>query len=683
MSCVRPRHPWRQPSVAAGARSAPFAIVAASFARRQARRPVSTGELWGKATFGLALFCALGAGGRAAAAELAPPVASYTIEAVLDPEARALSGTAVLRWRNPSRVATDELFIHLYLNAFANNRTSLMAGMRDAAERFVERYPDPWGRIDVAAIHIGERDVGSALQFVSPDDANSNDHTLARLPLARPVRPGETVEVRFDFSARLPRAFMRAGHAAPFFFVAQWFPKLAVFRDGHWHAHQYHAASEFFADFGTYDVTLTVPANYVLGSTGEVRSERDNGDGTKTVVIFAEAVHDFAWTADPRFQVIEERIGGVRVRLLMQPHHRAQAARYLDALDAAIARYTEWFGPYPYPLLTAVDPGPGGFAAGGMEYPMLITLGTAWWMPAGLRVPELLAVHEFGHQYWYGMVATDEVNEAWLDEGINSYVEGLIMDETYGAEHSYIDLFGIGVGAVALERFRYLSAGDWDPIQTPSYKMLDRASYRSTTYAKAALVLRTLAGQLGAVELRDALRTYVDTWRFRHPTSRDWREVIDARSADDLAPLFSQLFDGTGVLDYAVARIDVREVPPLRPALQETLGGAAPALASPYRSEVIIERRGEVRMPVDIVVTFDDGSQTRETWNGLERWYRIDVTSTHQAAVAVVDPDGKLALDVNRLNNSRMRTPATRGVIRLAGRWGLWLQGALLALTGF
>jgi hypothetical protein len=617
------------------------------------------------------------------AAEPPAPVASYTIEAVLDPDARALSGSVVVHWRNPSRVPTDELYVHLYLNAFANNHTTLMTGMREDAERFLARHVDPWGRIDLAAVHIGDRDVSGELEFVSPDDGNPADHTLARLPLARPVRPGETLELRFDYVARLPRIFMRAGHAAPFFFVAQWFPKLAVFKDGRWHAHQYHAESEFFADFGTYDVTLTVPAADVIGFTGEARSERDNGDGTKTVVVHAENVHDFAWTADPRFRVIEDRIGAVRVRLLLQPDHVTQAPRFLTALRAAMTRYDEWFGAYPYPVLTLVDPGPGGLGAAGMEYPMLITVATAWWMPAGLRIPELLTVHEFGHQYWYGMVANDEVNEAWLDEGINSYVEGLIMDDTYGAGHSYIDLFGVGVGAVPLERFRYLAAGDWDPIDKPSFKMLDRDSYRSTVYAKAALVLRTLDHLLGGERLREALRTYVDTWRFRHPTSHDWRTLVDDQAAEDLAPLFSQLLDGSGVLDYAVARVDVREVPALRPLLQEDVHGAPPAETPRYRSEVVVERRGDVRMPVDVVITFDDGSVTREAWDGIDRWYRIDITSTHQAAYAVVDPDDKLPLDVNRLNNSRMSTPATRGTIRLAGRWGVWLQGALLALNGF
>jgi hypothetical protein len=479
----------------------------------------------------LALLLALLARPAAAAAgELAPRVASYGIDAVLDPQAREVSGSAVVRWRNPTRTPTDELFVHLYLNAFANNRTSLLTGMREAGERFLSRYPDAWGRIDLAAIHLGERDVTGDLQFVSPDDGNPHDRTLARLPLAKPVRPGETIELRFDFVARLPRLFMRAGHAAPFFFVAQWFPKLAVFKDGQWRAHQYHAVSEFFADFGTYDVRLTVPSAYVVGATGELRDEHDNGDGTKTVTVHADDVHDFAWTADPRFRVVEEHVGDVRVRLLVQPHHLDQAPRYLGALRAAIARYADWFGPYPYPVLTVVDPGPGGFGAAGMEYPMLITVGTAWWMPAGLRFPEMITVHEFGHQYWYGMVANDEVNEAWLDEGINSYVEGAIMDDTYGAEHSYVDLFGFGVGALALERFRYLAAGEWDPIDTPSFKMLDRDSYASTVYAKAALVLRTIDRALGDDRLRDALRAYFDTWRFRHPSSHDWRTLVDERA---------------------------------------------------------------------------------------------------------------------------------------------------------
>src|SRR5262249_57390475 len=163
---------------------------------------------------------------------------------------------------------------------------------------------------------------------------------------------------------------------------------------------------------------------------------------------------------------------------------------------AALQRYREWIGPYPYPLLTIVDPGPGGSRAGGMEYPTLITVGTAWWLPRGLRLPEIVTVHEFGHQYWYGMVASNEFEEAWLDEGINSYVEGRIMDDAYGAA-SYVDLFGLRFSSRTLQRLRYLANAQHDPLTRPAWQFLDRASYSAVTYAKTALVLDTLEGLVG------------------------------------------------------------------------------------------------------------------------------------------------------------------------------------------
>ncbi|MEO8605281.1 MAG: M1 family metallopeptidase, partial [bacterium] len=570
----------------------------------------------------------------AGAAAAAPtPAVDYRIEARLDADARTVTGRVHARWRNPSRAPVDALYLHLYLNAFESNRTTLMLGVRDEAERWFARYPSGWGRIDLAALRIDGRDVLGTLEFVRPDDGNADDRTLARLPLAHAVPPHGEVELEADFIATLPRIFMRTGHAAPFFCVAQWFPKLAAFRDGAWRAHQFHATSEFSADFGTYDVAITVPDDYVVGYTGVAREQRDNGDGTQTIEVHAEAVHDFAWVADPRFVVVEDRIGETPVRLLLQPQHRAQATRYLTALRAAMTRYADWIEPYPYPSLTVVDPGPGGFGAAGMEYPMLITVGTSRWLPAGVRLPELLTVHEFGHQYWYGVVATDEVEEPWLDEGVNSYVEGLIMDAAYGPG-SYLDWLGLQVDAVASQRWSYLDNGQWDPVAMPSFRMLDRASYHATAYAKTALVLATVAGEIGADRLLQGLGDYARSWRFRHPSERDFRASLSASSGRDLQPLLETLLHGTGTLDYAVERLEVRRVPPRAPS-----GGAAamPSAETPrYRSEVIIARRGELRLPVDILVSYEDGSQTRETWDGEGRWRRIDATSTRQADFAIV-----------------------------------------------
>ena len=607
------------------------------------------------------------------------PAVEYRIEARLDAEARTVSGRLHARWRKPSQAPVEALYLHLYLNAFDSNRTTLMLGARDEAERWFARHPDCWGRIDLAGLRVDGRDVLGQLEFVRPDDGNPDDRTLARVLLPRPLAPRGEVELEADFIATLPRIFMRTGHAAPFFCVAQWFPKLAAFRDGGWRAHQFHASSEFSADFGTYDVALTVPLDYVVGYTGAARDTRDNGDGSKTIEVHAEAVHDFVWVADPRFVVVEPRVGDTPVRLLVQPHHRRQASRYVDALRAAMSRYAEWIEPYPYPGLTVVDPGPGGFGAAGMEYPMLITVGTWSWLPAGVRLPELLTVHEFGHQYWYGVVANDEVEEPWLDEGINTYVEGLIMDAAYGPA-SYVDWLGLQVDALATQRWSYLENGQWDPIATPSFRMLDRASYHATAYAKTALALGTIGGQIGAERLLAGLGDYARAWRFRHPSERDFRASLTASSGRDLQPLLEQLLHGTGRLDYAVERVEVRPLPPRAPAP----GPAAMPSAEPprYRSEIVVARRGELRLPVEVLVAYEDGGETRETWDGEGRWYRISATGTRQAAYAVVDPDHKLPLDVDWLNNSRMRDPGTRGIWRLAGRWGLWLQAMLLAISG-
>jgi hypothetical protein len=314
-----------------------------------------------------------------------------------------------------------------------------------------------------------------------------------------------------------------------------------------------------------------------------------------------------------------------------------------------------------------------------MEYPMLITGGTAWWMPRGARLPEMLAVHEFGHQYWYGLVASDEVASPWLDEGVNSYVEGVIMDETYGAPGSYLDLFGLTLDATSMQRLRYLTAPARDPIVTAAHLFADRRSYASIAYAKTALVLRTLEHAIGREKLLAALGGYQRRWRFRHPPSGELQKVLEDAAGKKRTGWVRAALQGTGAVDYAVSSLAVREVAPLE---GRDVAPAA-AAAESYRAEVVVDRRGELASPVDLLVAFDDGSETRESWDGESRWRRFEITSNVRAAWAVVDPERKLPLDVNRIDDSRMRSPGTRGVVRLAGRWGLWMQGLLHVLTAW
>jgi len=370
----------------------------------------------------------------------------------------------------------------------------------------------------------------------------------------------------------------------------------------------------------------------------------------------------------------------------VQPRHARQAERYLTAARAAIERYGQWIGPYPYKTLTMVDPGPGALGTGGMEYPTLITLGTAWWMPRGLRVPEVVTVHEFGHQYWYGMVANNEFEEAWLDEGINSFVEALIMDDAYGPA-SYVDLFGLQADSLADARAAYLRSTSRDPLARAAWQFVDRESYASISYAKTTLVLDTLARQYGKEVILKALAEYFDKWRFRHPNGREFLGILNRAVGKDLTAYFDQVVYGTGVVDYAVTSVESTEFRGLTGRAFE--GTRAGELRKPedeeplrHQNEIIVERLGEVALPVKIDVKFDDGTAATEQWDGIDRWKRFEYVGTQRIEWAIVDPDGALPLDVNRLNNSRMREAGTRGIVRLTSRWAFWFQSLLHVLTG-
>ena len=621
-----------------------------------------------------------------AAAALAAPVANYQITAVYDAASHTITARQRLTWHNRSTEAATDLWLHLYLNAFANNRSSFARQRRDDWQEWAERYPNGWGYTEVSSVRLGPTDLTARLQFVHPDDDNVDDRTVVRVLLPQPVPPGGTIAIDVDFVSRLPRILSRSGHAGPFALVAQWFPKVGVYRDGAWRCHQYHGTTEFFADFGAYDVSLTVPANGVVGATGTLVDERVNQDGTQTLRFRAEDVHDFAWTIDPRFRVVQESVDGTLVRLLLQPTHLHQAERHLAAVRAALRYYRTHLGAYPYLTLTVVDPGPGASGAGGMEYPTLITVGTAWWIPARLRLPEVIIIHEVGHQYWYGMVANNEAAEAWLDEGVNSYFEARIMEAAYGPA-AYLDLFGLRLDGWTLQRLGYLRSPQRDPLTRPGWQFIDADSYAAISYDKAALVLRSLDRRLGGDRLQTALAGYLSAWRFKHPERDDLLESIQSSVGEDLRWYFDQVVADTDLLDYAVTSVESSKIGTfaghsLRDGRAGTEDAPADGGKARYRNEVIVERLGSVRVPVEVEVRFDDGSAVHERWDGQDRWQRFEYTGEQRVDAAVVDPDHTTPLDANLLNNSRRRTPGAAGIARLAGRWGFWFQNLLWALTG-
>ncbi len=211
---------------------------------------------------------------------------------------------------------------------------------------------------------------------------------------------------------------------------------------------------------------------------------------------------------------ISHRLGPVKIHVLALAAHPKAGPRYLDIIQKTMAQFDHRYGPYPYKIITVIDPEPGS-EIGGMEYPTLFTGDTSWYDPTHLT--ELTAEHEFGHQYWYGMVATNEFEDAWLDEGINSYTEVGVLAAILGPNNSVFNRSYANAGDSELQRFEYLVKPDYDPVTRWAFKFRDSTSYGGITYGKSATLLATLEGIIGRDTMDEAMRTYFLRYRFTHP----------------------------------------------------------------------------------------------------------------------------------------------------------------------
>lgn len=341
----------------------------------------------------------------------------------MDPEAKRLTGTETLTWSNRGELPVSELYFHMYPNAFKSLHTTFMR------EKLADDGEAPLtapGYMEVASIH-GEdgQDLTESVQYVRPDDGNPDDDTLMKLALPCALQPGASIKQDLQFSVAMPNLFRRFGIAGDFLMGAQWFPKMAVYEpagtrgrtEEGWDLHQYPANSEFYADFGEYDVAIRTPQVYKIAATGRKLHDKMVRNGLREQRFRAADVHDFAWAASPHFIERErDTAHGVTIRLFLDPRHEGLQERYLRGAAAMLDFYYDWYGPYPYREVTIVVPREQGKGAGGMEYPNLVVVAPAVETNPGLNLERVMA-HELAHQYWYGIVANNEFEEAWLDEG--------------------------------------------------------------------------------------------------------------------------------------------------------------------------------------------------------------------------------------------------------------------------
>lgn len=668
--------------------------------------------------------------------------ASYRIRASLDPKKHEIVATGTLVWRNLERQPADRLVFHLYQNAFKSHASTFI---REAGPqlRGDEMPRGQYGSIDVTALKVGGQDV---LGKTSALD------TLLLVPLANPIGPSATVEVELAWKVQLPGTFARSGYRGDFHAVAQWFPKIGVFDCGdsagtpppspatsvpagkgcRWRAHQYHGFTEFFADWGTYEVEIEVPEGFDVAASG-VRISESRDKGLVRSRYIAEDVHDFSWFADSQFRRVSDRIdddwGGVDVHLLTRAGQEVHTPRHLSSVRAALLESERRLGVYPYRAITIVVPPADASGAGGMEYPTLITA-FASPLPEGIRGIELVTAHEFAHQYFYHLIGSDEVEEAWLDEGLTETLSAWSVERLFPGGCSVVRLPYLCISYTDELWLSQRRSVGFTPLATRSFE-LPGSLYGGLSYATTAISMQTLERYLGPERMMTAMRRYTDRYRFRHPRAADFVAAMSEGAGEDLGWYFSQMIQSSRTADYAVTKIvneprrlasGLWDCPPKPLAMiegleaplgedaqrqadlielwqksQEAACAGKPAgrhLFEPDRSKteegqpqdsvIFVHRRGDFIFPVEIEIELEDHTKLRERWTLAEqqaapeqrykilRLYRLK-SPVHRVEV---DPEQHLLIDRERLNNGLYAKPDRTATRRL---WLSW-QGAVQTL---
>ncbi|MBI3586546.1 MAG: M1 family metallopeptidase [Ignavibacteriales bacterium] len=617
-------------------------------------------------------------------------IVHYTMDVKLDVKTNIVSGWEVLEWNNTTGKPQNTFPFHLYHNAWKNNRSTFAKESGGQLSR-PHMSDEDYGYTNVKSVKVinawGETDITNTFKYIQPDDNNADDQTVFQITTPAAVPAGKILKLKIEFETKQPLPISRTGAIRTYHFIAQWFPKIGVWWKGAWNCHQFHANTEFFADYGIYDVNVTVPSNYAVGATGGLpRKEQQNSDSTKTYNFYQEDVHDFAWLTSPdlvrsvRKFVHKEMdpneqpdrhhpLKEVTVILLTQPHHSNVIERYFDATLKALRYYGEWYGEYPYEAVTVVDPA-NDSRSGGMEYPTLFTGGANMYAPKEAPSPESVTVHEFGHQFWYGMIGNNEFEEAWLDEGFNSYSQDRVMNYAWQPFKAIRYFFGgpgagtyvgipyvfhevnqsrYGAGNSELRRFGkndVMARKGWEYNQT----------YGLNSYTKPAMSLIMLERYLGEEMMYRVMRTYHHRYRFKHPTTQDFINTVNEVSGKNMNWFFENTWFSSNLFDYSVDRITNTKIP--KPAGVFNFNGtahesAAASSQTEYACEVVVKREGEAIAPVEVLIVFKNGDQKREQWDGQYRWKKFTYFTNSLVSYAIVDPERKLAMDINYNNNGK------------------------------
>ena len=615
----------------------------------------------------LALLCILSI--NLSAQEYFQQEANYTINVALDDQAHTLKGYEYIQYTNSSPNDLDFLWFHIWPNAYKENTTALFQqDLEDGSKKGYYATEQEKGFINGLDFKVN----GERVRW----DYHPEHIDICKLILNKTLKAGGSIQISTPFFVKIPDAkFSRLGHVDQSYMITQWYPKPAVYDIDGWHPMPYLNQGEFYSEFGSFDVSITLPSNYTVGATGDLQNPEEiarlnklaaitdtitnfsddmsfpfSDLSTKTLRYIQSNVHDFGWFADKRFHVLK---GEVEL-----PHSKEKVALWtmftnneadlwknsIEYMHDAVYYYSLWNGDYPYKHCSAVD---GTISAGGgMEYPNVTVIGE---MRNAISLDAVIT-HEVGHNWFYGMLGSNERDHPWMDEGLNSHNEMRYMRIKYpdfnmvtGDLPKFIkktlDLEDYTNKNIYGEMMYFMNVwtGKDQPIELHSCKYTGM-NYGGIVYSKTAIVFDYLMAYLGEDVYDECMSTYFKKWQYKHPQPKDLRVVFEQVTEKDLSWFFDDMIKTTKHLDYSISSIK-KETKDLLITLKNT---------------------GEIKGPV-IISGIKDGKSMTPLWiEGFEGEKTVRYFNGEYDNIRI-DYNGDMP-ETNRNNNS-MRT---KGILRKA-----------------
>jgi hypothetical protein len=567
---------------------------------------------------------------------------AYTILVKLDDDKNALDGQISMVYTNNSPSELNQIYMHIWPNAYANRNTAFAKQhLENGKTDFYFAKPEDQGSIESLNFLVNNKPVKWNL---------TKDIDIALLTLAEPLKPGEKITISTPFYVLLPKVYSRLGHEKQLYCITQWFPKPAVYDVNGWNPMPYLDQGEFYSEFGSFDVSISLPKNYILAATGNIQNKEEekflnqlaiaeaktfdeipiSSSIYKTVRYLQDSVHDFAWFASKEFNVKKGEVtlvNGEKINTWLFAKRINNSG--INYINEGIKYYSDHIGNYPYKIaqvvITPLE------AGGGMEYPTITNCGT---------IDRTTIIHEVGHNWFYGILGSNERAYPWMDESLNTYYESRCtqekMDSNLEKYGKRVDLmkvvFNLDVEGFGQAKLLYGITARKNEDQAgnlPSITYTD-FNYGAIIYGKNPLSFYMLQNYLGNNKFDAMMHAYYEKWKFKHPLPNDFTQHAETFTNENLNWFFNDVLGSTKKMDYKIKCVN--------------------------NNTITVKNKSGLNVPFSLTAIGDSNKVLKTIWlSGFEKSQKIELSNFGDLNAKIENfkiDNNQTTTDLYRKNNS-------------------------------